>query len=103
MKAGKISGLAVLRNSMVLALRGAQATLLENKDVLLPEGAQRYLARHGSNSGKMTRAGDAAMTLAGTASLIQSRPVALQFRYSLTLVGWRRNTTVLPPRLAFVT
>jgi len=84
---------------------GVRATLVEVKDVLLPEGMQRAMARQAESErekrAKIIHAeGEkaAAGTLAEAAQVIQSQPAALQLRYLQTLVeiSGEKNSTVIP-------
>ncbi len=84
---------------------GIRATLVEIKDVLLPETMQRAMARQAESErekrAKIIHAQgerEAANTLAEAAEIIQSQPAALQLRYLQTLVeiSGERNSTVIP-------
>jgi regulator of protease activity HflC (stomatin/prohibitin superfamily) len=84
---------------------GVRATLVEVKDVLLPETMQRSMARQAEaereKRAKIIHAqGEraAAETLAEAAAIIQSQPAALQLRYLQTLVeiSGERNSTIIP-------
>ncbi len=84
---------------------GIRATLVEVKDVLLPETMQRAMARQAESErekrAKIIHAqGEraAAETLAEAAEIIQGQPIALQLRYLQTLVeiSGERNSTVIP-------
>jgi len=84
---------------------GVRATLVEVKDVLLPESMQRAMARQAESErekrAKIIHAQgerDAAATLADAAQIIQSQPAALQLRYLQTLVeiSGERNSTIIP-------
>ncbi len=84
---------------------GVRATLVEVKDVLLPEIMQRAMARQAESErekrAKVIHAeGEraAAKTLAEAAEIIQSQPAALQLRYLQTLVemAGERNSTIIP-------
>lgn len=84
---------------------GVRATLVEVKDVLLPESMQRAMARQAESErekrGKIIHAeGEklAAETLAEAAEIINRQPVALQLRYLQTLVemAGERNSTIIP-------
>jgi regulator of protease activity HflC (stomatin/prohibitin superfamily) len=84
---------------------GVRATLVEVKDVLLPEAMQRAMARQAEaereKRGKIIHAQgerQAAETLAEAAEIIQSQPAALQLRYLQTLVemAGERNSTIIP-------
>jgi regulator of protease activity HflC (stomatin/prohibitin superfamily) len=84
---------------------GVRATLVEVKDVLLPEAMQRAMARQAESErekrAKVIHAeGEraAAETLAEAAGIIQKEPAALQLRYLQTLVemSGERNSTVIP-------
>ena len=84
---------------------GVRATLVEVKDVLLPEAMQRAMARQAESErekrAKVIHAEgekDAAKTLAEAAEVIQSQPAALQLRYLQTLVemSGERNSTIIP-------
>ncbi len=84
---------------------GVRATLVEVKDVLLPETMQRAMARQAEaereKRGKIIHAKgerEAAETLAEAAQIIQKQPAALQLRYLQTLVemAGEKNSTVIP-------
>ncbi|MBI2979918.1 MAG: slipin family protein [Chloroflexi bacterium] len=84
---------------------GVRATLVEVKDVLLPEAMQRAMARQAESErekrAKIIHAeGEfaAAQTLANAAKIINEQPSALQLRYLQTLVeiSGERNSTVIP-------
>ncbi|MDP3879727.1 MAG: slipin family protein [Dehalococcoidales bacterium] len=84
---------------------GVRATLVEVKDVLLPEGMQRAMARQAESErekrAKIIHAeGEqaAATTLAGAAKILHNQPAALQLRYLQTLVeiSGERNSTIIP-------
>jgi regulator of protease activity HflC (stomatin/prohibitin superfamily) len=84
---------------------GVRATLVEVKDVLLPEAMQRAMARQAESErekrAKIIHAeGEkaAAATLAEAAEIIQSQPAALQLRYLQTLVeiAGEKNSTIIP-------
>jgi regulator of protease activity HflC (stomatin/prohibitin superfamily) len=84
---------------------GIRATLVEVKDVLLPESMQRAMARQAESErekrAKIIHAQgerEAADTLAEAAQIIQREPAALQLRYLQTLVelAGERNSTIIP-------
>ena len=84
---------------------GIRATLVEVKDVLLPESMQRAMAKQAEaereKRAKIIHAKgerEAASTLAEAAEIIQSQPAALQLRYLQTLVemAGERNSTIIP-------
>ena len=84
---------------------GVRATLVEVKDVLLPEAMQRAMAKQAESErekrAKIIHAqGErlAAETLAEAAEIIQSQPAALQLRYLQTLVemAGEKNSTIIP-------
>ncbi len=84
---------------------GVSATLVEVKDVLLPEVMQRAMARQAEaereKRAKVIHAeGEraAADTLAAAAKIIHNQPAALQLRYLQTLVemAGERNSTIIP-------
>jgi regulator of protease activity HflC (stomatin/prohibitin superfamily) len=84
---------------------GVRATLVEVKDVLLPETMQRAMARQAESErekrAKVIHAqGEraAAETLAEAAEIINAQPVALQLRYLQTLVeiAGERTSTLIP-------
>ena len=84
---------------------GVRATLVEVKDVLLPEIMQRAMAKQAEaereKRAKIIHAqGErlAAGTLAEAAEIIQSQPAALQLRYLQTLVemAGEKNSTIIP-------
>jgi regulator of protease activity HflC (stomatin/prohibitin superfamily) len=90
---------------------GVRATLVEVKDLLLPESMQRAMARQAESErekrAKVIHAeGEraAADTLAEAAKIIQSQPAALQLRYLQTLVemSGEKNSTVIPLTLDIV-
>lgn len=89
---------------------GVKVTLVEVKDVLLPEGMQRAMARQAEaereKRGKVIHAeGErmAAENLAQAAEIIQRQPAAIQLRYLQTLVemAGEKNSTVIPLPLPF--
>lgn len=84
---------------------GVRATLVEVKDVLLPESMQRAMARQAESErekrAKVIHAeGEhlAATQLAQAAEIINSQPAALQLRYLQTLVeiAGERTSTIIP-------
>jgi regulator of protease activity HflC (stomatin/prohibitin superfamily) len=84
---------------------GVRATLVEVKDVLLPETMQRAMARQAEaereKRAKIIHAEgerQAAETLAEAAGIIQQQPAALQLRYLQTLVemSGEKNSTIIP-------
>jgi len=84
---------------------GVRATLVEVKDVLLPEAMQRAMARQAEaereKRAKVIHAeGEraAADTLADAARVIQSQPAALQLRYLQAMVemSGEKNSTIIP-------
>ncbi len=84
---------------------GVRVTLVEVKDVLLPETMQRAMARQAESErekrAKVIHAEgerQAAETLTEAAEIIQSQPAALQLRYLQTLVemAGERNSTIIP-------
>ena len=84
---------------------GVRATLVEVKDVLLPENLQRTMARQAEaereKRAKLIHAqGEqaAAETLAEAARIIQSEPAALQLRYLQTMLemSGEKNSTIIP-------
>ncbi|MBI2868695.1 MAG: slipin family protein [Chloroflexi bacterium] len=84
---------------------GVRATLVEVKDVLLPEAMQRAMARQAESErekrAKVIHAeGEraAAETLTEAARIIQTQPAALQLRYLQTLVemSGEHNSTIIP-------
>ncbi len=84
---------------------GVRATLVEVKDVLLPEAMQRAMSRQAEaereKRGKVIHAEgekDAAKTLAEAAKVIHDQPSTLQLRYLQTLVemSGERNSTIIP-------
>ncbi len=90
---------------------GVRATLVEVKDVLLPEAMQRAMAKQAEaereKRGKIIHAQgerEAAGALAKAAEIIQSQPAALQLRYLQTLVemAGERNSTIIPLTLDIV-
>ena len=90
---------------------GVRATLVEVKDVLLPETMQRAMARQAEaereKRAKIIHAHgerQAAETLAEAAEIIQKQPAALQLRYLQTLVemSGEKNSTIIPLTLDIV-
>lgn len=84
---------------------GVKATLVEVKDVLLPEAMQRAMAKQAEaereKRAKVIHAqGEhlAAETLAQAAAIIQTQPAALQLRYLQTLVemSGEKSSTIIP-------
>lgn len=84
---------------------GVKATLVEVKDVLLPEAMQRAMAKQAEaereKRAKIIHAQgerQAADTLAEAAKIIQTQPAALQLRYLQTLVemAGEKNSTIIP-------
>ncbi len=84
---------------------GVRATLVEVKDVLLPDTMQRAMAKQAESErekrAKIIHAQgehQAAETLARAAEIIQSQPAALQLRYLQTLVelAGEKNSTIIP-------
>lgn len=84
---------------------GVRATLVEIKDVLLPENLQRSMARQAEaereKRAKIIHAHgekEAAETLAEAARVMQEQPAALQLRYLQTLVemAGEKNSTIIP-------
>jgi len=84
---------------------GVRATLVEVKDVLLPDAMQRAMAKQAEaereKRAKLIHAQgehQAAETLARAAEIIQSQPAALQLRYLQTLVelAGEKNSTIIP-------
>ena len=84
---------------------GVRATLVEVKDVLLPEAMQRAMAKQAEaereKRAKIIHAHgerEAAETLSEAAEIIQTQPAALQLRYLQTLVemAGERNSTIIP-------
>ncbi len=84
---------------------GVRATLVEVKDVLLPEAMQRAMAKQAEaereKRAKIIHAQgerQAAENLAEAAEIIQSQPAALQLRYLQTLVemAGEKNSTIIP-------
>ncbi len=90
---------------------GVRATLVEIKDVLLPENLQRTMARQAEaereKRAKIIHAHgerEAAETLAEAARVIEEQPAALQLRYLQTLVemAGEKNSTIIPVPLDLV-
>ena len=90
---------------------GVRATLVEVKDVLLPEAMQRAMAKQAEaereKRAKIIHAQgerQAAETLTDAAKIIQTQPAALQLRYLQTLVelAGERNSTIIPLTLDIV-
>ncbi len=84
---------------------GIRATLVEIKDVLLPENLQRTMARQAEaereKRAKIIHAHgeqEAAETLAEAAKIMQEQPGTLQLRYLQTLVemAGEKNSTIIP-------
>ncbi len=91
---------------------GVQVVTVEVKDVLLPEGLQRAMARQAEaereKRAKIIHAeGEemAAHALAKAANTLSSAPSAMQLRYLQTLVemAGERNSTIIPLPLDIVT
>ena len=91
---------------------GVKVTLVEVKDVLLPEGMQRAMARQAEaereKRGKVIHAeGErlAAENLAQAAEILQRQPAAIQLRYLQTLVemAGEKNSTIIPLPIDIVT
>ncbi len=90
---------------------GVRATLIEVKDVLLPETMQRAMAKQAEaereKRAKIIHAHgeqQAAKALAQAAEIIQSQPTALQLRYLQTLVemAGEKNSTIIPLTLDII-
>jgi regulator of protease activity HflC (stomatin/prohibitin superfamily) len=90
---------------------GVTATMVEVKDVLLPETMQRTMARQAESErekrAKIIHAQgerEAADMLAEAAGVLQTQPAALQLRYLQTLVemAGERNSTIIPLTLDIV-
>lgn len=90
---------------------GVKATLVEVKDVLLPEAMQRSMAKQAEaereKRAKVIHAQgerEAAETLAQAAEILQTQPAALQLRYLQTLVemSGEKNSTIIPLTLDIV-
>ena len=84
---------------------GIRVTMVEVKDVLLPDVMQRSMAKQAEaereKRAKIIHADGeklAAVNLAQAAEIIQSQPAALQLRYLQTLVemSGERSTTIIP-------
>lgn len=84
---------------------GVRATLVEVKDVLLPDNLQRAMAKQAESErekrAKVIHAEgeyQAAGTLAQAAEIIEARPIALQLRYLQTLVemSGEKSSTIIP-------
>jgi len=84
---------------------GIRVTMVEIKDVLLPEAMQRSMAKQAEaereKRAKIIHADGeklAAVNLAEAAEIIQSQPAALQLRYLQTLVemSGERSSTIIP-------
>ncbi|MBL7164556.1 MAG: slipin family protein [Anaerolineales bacterium] len=84
---------------------GVEAGIVEVKDVLLPEGLQRSMARQAEaereKRAKIIHADgekEASIALAQAADTLAASPVSLQLRYLQTLVeiASEQNTTILP-------
>jgi len=91
---------------------GVQVVTVEVKDVLLPEGLQRAMARQAEaereKRAKIIHAeGEemAAQALANAANTLGSAPSAMQLRYLQTLVemAGERNSTIIPLPLDIIT
>ncbi len=91
---------------------GVRATLVEVKDVLLPEAMQRAMAKQAEaereKRAKVIHAeGErlAAETLTEAARIIQTQPAALQLRYLQTLVemSGEKNSTIIPLTVDIIT
>src|SRR3989304_645964 len=90
---------------------GVRATLVEIKDVLLPEAMQRAMARQAEaereKRAKIIHADGerpAPKPLTEAAEIIQTQPAALQLRYLQTLVemSGEKNSTIIPLTLDIV-
>jgi len=90
---------------------GVTATMVEIKDVLLPEPMQRVMARQAEaereKRAKIIHAQgerEAADMLADAAGVLQTQPAALQLRYLQTLVemAGEHNSTIIPLTLDIV-
>jgi len=90
---------------------GVTATMVEIKDVLLPESMQRVMARQAEaereKRAKIIHAQgerEAADMLADAAGVLQTQPAALQLRYLQTLVemAGEHNSTIIPLTLDIV-
>ncbi|MBI4297703.1 MAG: slipin family protein [Chloroflexi bacterium] len=84
---------------------GVRVTLVEVKDVLLPEAMQRAMAKQAESErekrAKIIHAEgeyQAAQTLTNAAEIISSQPAALQLRYLQTLVeiAGEKSNTIIP-------
>lgn len=84
---------------------GVKVTLVEVKDVLLPEAMQRAMAKQAEaereKRAKVIHADgeyQAAEKLAGAARIISAEPTALELRYlqTLTEIAGERNSTIIP-------
>jgi regulator of protease activity HflC (stomatin/prohibitin superfamily) len=84
---------------------GVMVTVAEVKDVLLPEGMQRAMARQAEaereKRAKIVHAeGEqmAAQTLAQAAQVLETHPAALELRYlqSMVEMSGERNSTIIP-------
>ncbi len=91
---------------------GVLVTLVEVRDVLLPEGMQRAMARQAEaereKRAKIIHAqGEemAAQALANAANTLDTAPLAIQLRYLQTLVemAGERNSTIIPLPLDIIT
>ncbi len=85
---------------------GVEVTLVELKDIQLPDSMKRAMARQAEaereKRAKIIHAGgefEAAQTLANAARVIGSEPQTLQLRYlqTLTEIGNEKNTTIVFP------
>lgn len=90
---------------------GVRVTVVEVKDVLLPENMQRAMAKQAEaereKRGKVIHAQgeyQAAETLAQAAQIISSQPAALQLRYLQTLVeiAGEKSNTIIPLPLEII-
>jgi len=84
---------------------GVEAGIVEVKDVLLPEGLQRSMARQAEaereKRAKIIHADgekEASVALAQAADILSASPASLQLRYLQTLVeiASEQNATILP-------
>ncbi len=91
---------------------GVKATLVEIKDVLLPEAMQRSMARQAEaereKRAKIIHAeGEqaAAETLASAATILGTEPAAIQLRYLQALVemAGEKNSTIIPVTVDIMT
>ena len=100
------AGLAGSEAALQLVRRGVKVTLVEVKNIELPEEMKRAIAKQAEaereRRAKVINAEgefQAAQKLADAASVIASQPIALQLRYlqTLTVIASENNSTTIFP------